>query len=447
MRIIIAGAGDVGKHLAKLLAYENQDIVVIDLNQERLRQLGSQLDVSTIRGNATSFRVLKDANVGAADLLIAVTESEEVNLATAVISKRLGAKRTVARISNEEYLMSRDTLDLSTVGIDELISPESLAAREIRRLLRIAAVTDTFEFDQGLLSLIGITLDKDSPLINRSLAETSTKLNPNNNFVTVAILREGHTIIPHGETRLQPDDHVYFIAQPDGIDWVLELTGKKKIEIKNIMILGGSKAAYHTARKLSSGYNVKLIERNRDKCFELADQLPKSLIINGDGRDVDILEEEGLGSMDAFLALTGDSETNIISCLVAKDKGVKKTIALVENIDYIHLSQNIGVDTMINKKLIAANFIFRYIRKGDVVSITGIHGVEAEVLEDVVKDDCRIANKMLKELEFPKDAVIGGVVRRGKGQIAMGNFTFKPQDRVVVLSKKESLSEVEKFFK
>jgi len=447
MRIIIAGAGDVGQHLAKLLAYENQDIVVIDRDQERLRQIGSQLDVSTIRGNATSFKVLKDASVSDADLLIAVTESEEVNLATAVISKQLGAKRTVARISNEEYLMSKDTLDLSKVGIDELISPESLAAREIRRLLRIAAVTDTFEFDQGLLSLIGITIDRDSPLKDQSLAETSTKLNPQNNFVTVAVLRDGHTIIPRGDTRLEANDHVYFIAQPDGIDWVLELTGKKKIDIKNIMILGGSKAAYHTARKLSSNYNVKLVERDRDKCFELADQLPKSLIINGDGRNVDILEEEGLANMDAFLALTGDSETNIISCLVAKDKGVKKTIALVENIDYIHLSQNIGVDTMINKKLIAANFIFRYIRKGDVVSITGIHGVEAEVLEYVVKDNCKIAHKQLKALDFPNDAVIGGVVRRGKGAIAMGDFTFEPHDRVVVLSKKESLSEVETFFK
>lgn len=446
MRIIIAGAGDVGKHLAKLLAYENQDIIVIDLNQERLRQLGSQLDVSTIRGSSTSFRVLKDANVAEADLLIAVTESEEVNLATSVIAKQLGAKRTVARISNEEYLMSKETLDLRKIGIDELISPESLAAREIRRLLRIAAVTDTFEFDQGLLSLIGITIDRDSPLLNHSLAETS-RLNPNNTFVTVAILRDGHTIIPRGDTRIEPNDHVYFIAEPNGIDRVLDLTGKKKIEIKNIMILGGSKAAYHTARKLSANYNVKLIERDRDKCFELADQLPKSLIINGDGRDVEILEEEGLGNMDAFLALTGDSETNIISCLVAKDKGVKKTIALVENIDYIHLSQNIGVDTMINKKLIAANFIFRYIRKGDVVSITGIHGVEAEILEYEVNNNCRIVNKQIKDLEFPKDAVIGGVVRKGKGQVAMGNFQFEPNDRVVILSKRESLSDVEKFFK
>lgn len=446
MRIIIAGAGDVGKHLAKLLAYENQDIVVIDLDQERLRQLGSQLDVATIRGNSTSFRVLREANVEEADLLIAVTESEEVNLATSMIAKQLGAKKTVARISNEEYLLSRETFDLRSIGIDELISPESLAAREIRRLLRIAAVTDTFEFDQGLLSLIGITIDRDSPLINHSLAETS-RLNPENTFVTVAILRDGRTIIPRGDTQIKSNDHVYFIAQPNGIDRVLDLTGKKKIEIKNIMILGGSKAAYHTARKLSSTYNVKLIEKDRGKCFELADQLPKSLIINGDGRDVEILQEEGLADMDAFLALTGDSETNIISCLVAKDKGVKKTIALVENIDYIHLSQNIGVDTMINKKLIAANFIFRYIRKGEVVSITGIHGVEAEVLEYEVSSSCFIAYKQLKDLDFPKEAVIGGVVRRGKGQVAMGNFQFEPNDRVVILSKKESLSDVEKFFK
>lgn len=446
MRIIIAGAGDVGKHLAKLLAYENQDIVVIDLNQERLRQLGSQLDVATIRGNATSFKVLKEANVEEADLLIAVTESEEVNLATSVIAKQLGAKRTVARISNEEYLMSKDTLDLRRIGIDELISPESLAAREIRRLLRIAAVTDTFEFDQGLLSLIGITIERDSPLLHHTLAETA-RLNPDNTFVTVAVLRDGRTIIPRGDTRIEPNDHVYFIAEPNGIDRVLDLTGKKKIEIKNIMILGGSKAAYHTARKLSTTYNVKLIEKDRGKCFELADQLPKSLIINGDGRDVEILEEEGLANMDAFLALTGDSETNIISCLVAKDKGVKKTIALVENIDYIHLSQNIGVDTMINKKLIAANFIFRYIRKGDVVSITGIHGVEAEILEYEVNPNCRIAHQQLRDLDFPKDAVIGGVVRKGKGYVAMGNYKFEPNDRVVILSKRESLSDVEKFFR
>ncbi len=436
----------MGKHLAKLLSYEKQDIIIIDTNQERLRQIGNQIDIATIRGNATSYQTLKDADVSRADLLIAVTDSEEVNLATAVIAKKLGAKRTVARITNEEFLLRKDILDMRDIGIDELISPESLAAREIKRLLRIAAVTDTFEFDQGLLSLIGITLDQHSNLIGKTLAENS-RFNPDYSFLTVAILRDGQTIIPRGDTRLAVNDHVYFIAQPDGIDQVLALTGKKQIDIKNIMILGGSKAAYHTVRKLSKDYTIKLIEKDKEKCFDLADQLPNSLIINGDGRDVEILEQEGISEMDAFLALTGNSETNIISCLVAKDKGVKKTVAMVENMDYIHVSQNIGVDTMINKKLIAANFIFRYIRQGEVVSITGIHGVDAEILEYEIKNNCKIAHKRLKELHFPKDAIIGGVVRGNKGYIALGNFQFEPKDRVVVLSKWESLPEVEKFFK
>ncbi|MEQ9443736.1 MAG: Trk system potassium transporter TrkA [Cyclobacteriaceae bacterium] len=446
MRIVIIGAGDVGKHLAKLLSYENQEIVIVDVDAERLRQIGNQIDVATIKGNATSYKTLQQANISETDLLISVTDSEEVNLAATIIAKRLGARRTIARITNEEFLLDKKILDLRDIGIDELISPESLAAREIKRLLRIAAVTDTFEFDQGLLSLIGITLDQESNLIGKTLAETS-RLNPDDSYIIVAILRDGKTIIPKGHNRLRVNDHVYFIAQPDGIDRVLKLTGKVKMDIHNLMILGGSKAGYHTARKLGNRYKIKLIERDKEKCFELADQLPEVLVINGDGRDVDLLQEEGLADMDAFIALTGDSETNIISCLVAKKQGVKKTIALVENMDYIHLSQNMGVDTMINKKLIAANFIFRYIREGDVVSITGIHGVEAEILEYEVNNNCKITNRRLRNLSFPGDAIIGGVIRDGKGHIALGNFEFENNDRVVVLSQRDALSEVEKFFK
>ena len=436
----------MGTHLARLLSYENKEITIIDLSAERLQRIANQIDVAVVRGSATSFKVLKDAGVREADLFIAVTESEEVNLATTIIAKKLGAKKTVARIANEEFMMDKKTLDLKDIGIDELISPESLAAREVKRLLRIAAVTDSFEFDQGLLSLIGITIDQQSALVNQPLAETA-KLNPKNAFIIVAVLRGSHTIIPNGDTVLQVNDHVYFIAQPNGIDLVLDLTGKKDIEINNMMILGGGKAGYHTARKLSQDYKVKLIERDKEKCFNLADELPDTLVINGDGRNVELLEEEGLADMDAFVALTGDSETNIISCLVAKDRGVKKTVALVENADYIQLSQNIGVDTMINKKLIAANFIFRYIREGDVISIAGIHGVEAEILEYEVNNNCKIANRMLKNLDFPQEAVIGGVIRDQKGYIALGNFRFENNDRVVVLSKREALNAVEAFFK
>lgn len=446
MRIVIAGAGDVGFHLAKLLAYEEQDIVLIDLDQEKLKYAANHLDVATIRGSSTSYSVLLEANIGKADLLIAVTSSEETNIATAIIGKNLGAKRTVARISNIEFLLGKDILDLKTIGIDEIISPESLAAKEIKRLLRESALTDTFDFDNGMLSLVGITIDESGELSEKTLSETAY-LNPDNSFTTVAILRNNETIIPHGENRFKPNDHAYFIAEPDGVERVMDLSGKKRTEIKNIMVLGGSKVGINTARRLSKKYNIKMIEEDKEKCFELADMLPDTLIINGDGRDVDLLTEEGLSDMDAFIAVTGNSETNIISCLVAKNHGVAKTIALVENIDYIHLSQNIGVDTMINKKLIAANFIFRYIRKGEVLNLTSIHGVDAEILEFEVKPDSKILADELRNLDFPKTAVVGGVIRKGKGHTVRGTFRFEPKDRVVVLTRPDCLHKVESFFK
>ncbi|MDX1627773.1 MAG: Trk system potassium transporter TrkA [Fulvivirga sp.] len=446
MKIIIAGAGDVGFHLAKLLAYEEHDIILIDLNVERLNQASGSIDVGTIRGNSTSYSVLEEANVKDSDLLIAVTSSEETNLSTAIIGKHLGAKKTVARIENVEFLLNKEKLDLADLGIDEIISPESLAAKEIKRLLKEVALTDTFDFDEGKLSLIGVTIDEENKLNGKTLAEAA-HLNPNQNFVTVAILRENKTIIPHGKNKFEEGDHAYFIAQPDGVDRILELSSKERQEIRNIMILGGSKVGFHAARKLSRKYNVKLIERNKEKCFELADDLKNVMVICGDGRDVDLLEEEGIEEMDAFIAVTGNSETNIISCLVAKNHKVKKTISLVENIDYIHLSQNIGVDTMINKKLIAANFIFRYIRKGEVISLTSIHGVDAEVLEFIVKAGSKITEREIKELEFPKGAIIGGVVRNGVGYTTMGDFQFRPKDRAVVLCRPDCIHAVEEFFK
>lgn len=446
MRIIIAGAGDVGFHLAKLLANEGQDIILIDQDPRTLKQVSSSLDVGVIKGNSTSYAILEEADISNADLLIAVTSSETTNLTTCIIGKHLGAKRTISRIQNLEYLLNKDKLDLKELGIDEVISPESLAAKEIKRLLKEVAITDTFDFDEGRLSLVGVYIDETSTLCNKTLVEMA-HLNPSQNFITVAILRENKTIIPHGDNQFQTGDHAYFIAQPDGIDRVLELSGKQKQEIKNIMILGGSKVGFHAAKRLSRKFNVKLIESNKEKCFELADQLQNVMVINGDGRDVELLEEEGIGEMDTFIAVTGNSETNIISCLVAKNKDVKKTIALVENIDYIHLSQNIGVDTMINKKLIAANFIFRYIRQGDIISLTSIHGVDAEVLEFIVKAGSKITEHEIKNLDFPREAIIGGVVRNGVGYTAMGNFQFRPKDRAVVLCRPECIKTVEEFFK
>ena len=297
-----------------------------------------------------------------------------------------------------------------------------------------------------MLSLIGITVDENSELKDKTLTETAY-LNPDHDFTTIAILRDNHTIIPHGDNRFVLGDHAYFIAEPGGIDRVMSLAGKERIDIKNVMILGGSKVGINTARQLSKKYNIKLIEIDKEKCFQLADELTDTMIINGDGRDIDLLKEEGIDRMDAVIAVTGNSETNIISCLVAKNNGVNKTIAAVENMDYIHLSQNIGVDTLINKKLIAANFIFRYIRKGQVLNLTSIHGVDAEILEFEVQPGSKILKEELRNLDFPKTAIIGGVIRKNTGYTVRGNFSFEAKDRVVVLSKSDCIHTVEGFFK
>ena len=446
MKVIIAGAGDVGFHLAKLLAYEEHEIILIDLDGDKLTHASKHLDVITIKGSSTSFSILEKAEINAADLFIAVTQSEETNISTAIIAKHLGAKKTIARVQNMEFLFRKDKLNLYDLGIDEIISPESLAAREIKRLLREVAITDSFDFDNGKLSLIGVNICEDSTFDGKDLI-SAARLHNTHTFNTVAILSEGQTIIPHGSTQYKAKDHAYFVALPQGIDRILSMASmEKRQELKRVMVLGGSKVGVHAARRLSKKHQVKLIELDKEKCFELADELPNVMIINGDCRDVDLLQEEEISETDAFIAVTGNSETNIISCLVAKDNNVKKTIALVENVDYIQLSQNIGVDTMINKKLIAANFIFRYIRTGDIVNLTSIHGVDAEILEFIVKSDSKITNDLLRNVQLPDSVIVGGVIRRGEAIIPTGDFQFRPKDRAVVLCKPEAIQQVEEYF-
>jgi trk system potassium uptake protein TrkA len=446
MRIIIAGAGEMGFHLARLLAAEEHDIVIIDTNSEVLDYVSSYLDVNTILGSSSSPSILREAGVVKSDLLISATSIEEINITTSILGKSLGAKRTIARISNIELLQQREDLNLKGMGIDEVISPASLAAKEIKRLLKQTALTDTFEFEKGTLTLVGIKIDNNSELINKTLTE-SAYLNPDQNFTTVAILRDNETIIPHGGDKFLENDHAYFVSEPSGINAVTNLSGKESLEIKTLMILGGSKVGINTARLLSKKYKIKLIESDKEKCHYLAENLPDTMIINGDGRDINLLKEENIDQIDVFLALTENSETNIMSSLVAKNHGVKKTISLVDNMDYIHLSQSVGVDTLINKKLIAANFIFRYVRKGEIVDLTSIHGVNAEILEFEIGDKAKILEKELRDLDFPRTAIVGGVIRAGKGIAVRGNFEFKPQDKVVVLSMPDCIRKVESFFK
>ncbi len=448
MKIIIAGAGEVGFHLAKLLSFESQDITLIDTNRDSLTYADTHLDIRVIKGDATSVAVLKDAQVEKTELLIGVTSSETTNITCCVLAKQLGAKRTIARISNTEFLENKEELGFTRFGIDELISPESLAANEIGLLLNQSAFNDTYEFEDGALTMIGLHLSRTAAFVEKTVKEVG-KLFPQLHYVPIAIQRFGtqYTLIPRGDTQFKEGDQVYFTTTAEGVEEIYKLSGKVKNEIRNVMILGGSNIGCKTATDLcESRFNVKLIEYDKDKAFEIADEIPSCLVINGDGRNVELLQEESISEMDAFIAVTGNSETNIMSCLVAKSKGVKKTIALVENMDYFQLSQSIGIDTLINKKLLAANHIFRHVRQGEVVAMTRLNNMNAELLEFVVASGSEVCNKKIKEIDFPRSAVIGGVIRNGEGMIALGDFEIHSGDRIVVCCLPQSIKKVEKLF-
>ncbi len=448
MKIIIAGAGEVGFHLAKLLSYESQEITLLDVKKENLVYAIDHLDIRVIKGDATSIAVLQDAKVDSSDLFIAVTSSETTNITACVLAKQLGARRTIARISNTEFIDHKEMVGFSKFGIDELISPEALAAAEIELLLNQYGFNDSYEFEEGALNMLSLRLSRTATFVEKTVKEAA-QVFPELHFVPIAIQRFGtqYTIIPRGDTQFKEGDKVVFITSKGGDEELFELSGRVRVDIKNVMILGGSKIGMKTAKDLCrSKFNVKLVESNKEVAFELADELPNALIINGDGRNAELLDEENISNMDAFIAVTGNSETNIMSCLVAKSKGVKKTIALVENMDYYQLSQSIGIDTLINKKLLAANNIFRYIRKGEVVAMTKLNNMNAELLEFKVKTKSKITNKMIKELDFPRSAIIGGVIRNGIGMIPLGSFKIEAGDRVVVCCLPRSITEVEKFF-
>ena len=448
MKIIIAGAGDVGFHLAKLLSYESQDTYVIDFDGEKLNYINNHLDVITKKGDATSIKLLKEIGIESTDILLAVTESQNTNFTISVIGKSLGAKKTIARIDNPEFLKN-DLIDFKKFGLDYMISPEELAADEIKMLLNQSSFNDTVTFENGLFNVMGTTLDYKSPLLNTSVKEARQTFS-NVDFITIAIKREGvtQTIIPRGDSVYKLGDQVYFSVPHYSIDSLYPIVGKEHLNIKNVMILGGSSIGSKTARNLcKENFKVTLIEKQREKSLLLAEELDETLIINGDGRDIELLEEENIREMDAFVAVTGDSETNIMSCLVAKSKGVKKTIALVENMDYINISQTIGINTLINKKLIAASSIFRHIRKGEILALANLHNIDAEVFEFEVLPKAKVTKKRIKELKFPREAVFGGIIRDGKALMSYGDFQIESGDKAIVFCLPEAIHIVEDLFR
>lgn len=445
MRIVIAGAGEVGTHLAKMLSNENHEIVLIDPEEVRLRPIDSSLDILTHEGSATSVRLLRDALVKKTDLFIAVTHSEDTNIISAIMAKRFGAVKTIARIDNLDFFES-STLDFfKSIGIDSLIYPELIAAREVLGLLHETGASDFMEFCGGKLAMYVQKLQENAPIINKSLQEIAAT-NRTDKYRAVAIKREGKTIIPRGNEHFQLGDTVYVISTQEGMEEMMKTSGTRNFEAKNVMILGGSRIGKHIALHMQKSCEVKLIDYDTKKCELLSEILDNTLIINGDGRNVDLLEQEGISKMDAFVAVTGNSETNILSCLLAKKFGVKKTVAEVENIEYISLAETTGIDTIINKKISAASRIFRHTVSPIITQVKYMAGTDAEVLELNVPENSKITKGTLRSIDFPKDAIVGGGLRDGVPYIATGDTIIQANDKVVVFTLPTAYEKLNKYF-
>ena len=452
MKIVIAGAGEVGSHLAKMLSNESNEITVIDTDYERLEALKTNADVLTIEGNPSAIQVLIKAGVAEADLFIAVnpSESQDVNIVSAMLAKKLGSKKATARINNEEYLSYENKYLFTEMGIDLLFYPEKIAAGEIVDLLKRTASSDSLDFARGKLHMAVFKLEEDSPLIGMNMAEFSNvAAQSGQQFRVVAISRHNDTIIPKFDTKFKYHDLVFIISKREGMDMLMKYVGKHNIEVGRLMILGGSPIGEMLAKQLAKQLDtIKIIEMNKEKCLDLSEKLPDNVIVvNGDGRNSDMLLEESIRDYDAFVAVTNNTETNILACVAAKRLGVARTIAEVENLEYIKLAESMGVDAVINKKLITAGRIFKFTLSNKVRFIKYMSGTNAEVLEFIVAPDTKITKAPLKEMNFPKNAIIGGVIRGNESYIAVGDTHIQAYDRVAVFALPDAVKEVDKFFR
>ena len=448
MNIIIAGAGEVGSHLAKMLSKEANMLTIIDNDPARLNKLSEIADVITVQGQPTSIATLMQAGVENADLFIAVSpaQQQDVNILSALLAKKLGSKKVTARVNNDEYMHHVNKLMFTELGIDLLFYPEKIASYEIADLLRQTGTSEFMEFARGMLQMVVFRLDEGAPLIDKQVSDICS-CEGNSQYQTVAIERNSITIIPTPSTKFIQGDIVFVICTRDGVNQAMSYSGKNDIEIKNLMIVGGGSIGEMLAKKMRPlTDNIKIIESRKERCEYLAQTLDKVLIINGDGRNSDLLLEEDVKQYDAFVAVTSSSETNILSCVAAKKMGVAKTIAEVENIEYIKLAEEMGVDAVINKKLITAGRIFRFTLSNKVRSIKCLNGSDAEILEFIVSPGSEITKGPIKDLHFPKEAIIGGIIRGTSSFMATPETNIKPYDRVVVFALPQVLAKVNKFF-
>lgn len=443
MRILIAGAGEVGRHLAKLLARENHNITLMDADSERLQDL-DMYDFMTSRGNPTSIYDLKECGVGGADLFVAVTPYESINMTACMIANNLGVPKTLARIDNYEYLLPKNKEFFAKLGVDYLIYPEVLASQGIIESLKKNWMRQYMPFRNGEMILLSVKVRANAPILNKKFISGYFG---HNRYRVVAIKRGHETILPNGHDEILAGDIVFFMTNEDNLDFVREQAGKEDYKIKDIMILGGTKIAQKIVQTMPNHYNVKIIEPDREACIAISDKLPNTLIINSDGRDVGVLEDEDIASVDAFVAVTPNSEANLLTCMVAKRYGVKKTIAEVENIDYFNLAESMDISTIINKKTIAASYIHQITLNLDVLDVRTLPSIDAEVVELIAKEGSKVTKNIVKNLRLPDNVNIGGIIRKGNGSVVDGNTQIIPNDHVIVFCKGNTTKKLEALFK
>jgi trk system potassium uptake protein TrkA len=446
MRVIIVGAGEVGYHLAERLSQENQDVVVVETDPERAERASELLDVLTVVGNGASIPVLEEAGVRDARILLAVTSQDEVNLISCLAATRLGVDYTIARISNPDYYARGSVLSRERLGIDLMINPEREAAREAFQLLQSAAATDVANFAEGKVQLIGLVVREKAPVCGKTLAQLGEEYR-DYHYVTVAVVRNGQTSIPDGDSTIEAGDQIYMLSPNAEVSSIPPMAGYEPFQLNRVMIAGGSAEGQFLAEILEEhGVECTILDHDRRRCLELAEALPRSLVLHADATDLELLEMEGVSGIDGFVAATGHDETNLLASLLAKSVGAHKVVSLIEKFDYLPLVPRVGLDAAVSPRMSAVNAILRYVRRGRVMTVATLKGIEAEAIEFRVGDDSLIANRLIAELSFPAGAVIGTIIRGDAIIIPRGMDQVLAGDEVIVFALPGALPEVEKFF-
>lgn len=447
MKIIIAGAYAVGAHLAKLLSRNNQDIILMDDDEERLSSISSDYDLLTMHASPTSLKALKEAGAAEADLYIAVTPDENLNMNSCVMAKAVGAKKTVARVNNYEFVEPEMSKFYSRLGIDSLIYPENLAAYDIVNGLKMSWVRQRWDVHGGALVMLGIKLRETCEILNQPLKDLCK---PDTPYYIVAVKRGSDTIIPRGNDELKTFDLVYFMTTKQYIPYVRKIVGKEHyVDVKNVMIMGGGNTAIRALKSMPEYMDVKVIEKDEARCDYLNEQIDSNrvMVINGDGRDLSLLNEEGIHTTQAFVALTDNAETNILACLTAKRMGVRKTVAAVENLDYVNMAVSLDIGTIVNKKAIAASHIYQMMLDAEVNNVRFLMTANADVAEFTAQPQSKVTRKKVYELGLPSGSTIGGLVRNGIGYLVSGGTQIEAGDIVVVFCHNMRMDKLEKFFK